>query len=304
LFHILRGMPAAPPLPAFKSEASRATYLAAYEAALREWPVPLEEITVPTSFGPTHVVASGDGDAPPLLLLPSLAATALVWRPNIEALSRRFRALAVDVIGQPGKGLALRALHNRGDFARWMADLMDALGVPRASFVGCSFGGFLALSQASLTPERVDKVVLISPAGTFIRLSLTFNLRMRTGRLRRRIRARLGDKRPPEVASLGLKPSLEDAAWRKLMAVTMAESPELNTINADVFSGRELRRIAAPTLLLIGDRERLYDPSSAVQAARRLMPGITAEVVPGADHIAALSQPAWVNERLLGFLAG
>jgi pimeloyl-ACP methyl ester carboxylesterase len=161
-------MPAAPPLPAFKSEASHATYLAAYEATLREWPVPFEEITAPTTFGPTHIVTSGARDAPPLVLLPSLAATALVWRPNVEALSRRFRILAVDVIGQPGKGAALRPLRSRKDFARWMTDLLDAAGVTRASFVGCSFGGFLALSQASLTPERVDRVVLISPAGTFV----------------------------------------------------------------------------------------------------------------------------------------
>ncbi|MBV9331292.1 MAG: hypothetical protein JOZ55_07045, partial [Alphaproteobacteria bacterium] len=52
--------------PEFSSEESRARYLAAYDAVLREWPVPYEELDIPTALGPTHVVASGKADAPPL----------------------------------------------------------------------------------------------------------------------------------------------------------------------------------------------------------------------------------------------
>ncbi len=47
------------PLPAFKDPHSRARYMAAYDAALAEWPVPCTEFDVPTRFGSTHVIASG-----------------------------------------------------------------------------------------------------------------------------------------------------------------------------------------------------------------------------------------------------
>src|SRR5262249_45071623 len=157
--------------PAFKPEAGRQRYLAAYEAAFAAWPVPCDALDVETSAGTTHVLASGDPQAPPLLLLPSFAATALVWRANVEALGAAFRVYAIDLIGQPGPSLARTRLRDRGAYARWLTEVMDALGVQRASIVGCSFGGFLALSQASLTPERVERVALISPAGTFVGMS-------------------------------------------------------------------------------------------------------------------------------------
>jgi len=154
-------------LPRFKSEAGKARYLAAYGAVLAAWPVAYEEIDVPTGFGVTHVIASGPADGPAVVLLPSFAGSATVWRLNVAALSAHYRTYAIDVIGQPGKSVATRRLRNRRQYAEWLCEVLDGLGAPRASIVGCSFGGFLAMNQAARTPERVHRVVLISPAGVF-----------------------------------------------------------------------------------------------------------------------------------------
>lgn len=54
---------------AFKTLEGEARYLAAYDAALKLWPVPYDEIDISTRFGRTHVVVSGPNDAPPLVLL-------------------------------------------------------------------------------------------------------------------------------------------------------------------------------------------------------------------------------------------
>jgi pimeloyl-ACP methyl ester carboxylesterase len=289
-------------LPAFKSEESRARFIAAYAAALADWPVPFEEIDVPTRLGPTHVVVSGAVDAPPLLLLPSFAGTATAWRLNAEGLSRHFRLYAVDVIGQPGKSLANRALRNR-DYANWLADLMDGLGVTRAGVVGCSFGAFLALNQALATPDRVDRVVLISPAGTFASQywKLTYAMRIRAPFLR--LMQRLGGKkRAPSLADLGPRRLPRDMKWAALIGVTMAERAKVSVTNPTVFSGAQLRAIRAPTLLLIGDKETLYEPQAMLQLAQARMPGLQGAIVPDADHIAAMAQPDDVNARIVGFL--
>jgi pimeloyl-ACP methyl ester carboxylesterase len=279
--------------------------MAAYAAVLAEWPVPFEALDVPTRLGPTHVIASGPTDAPPLVLLPSFAGTATVWRLNVAELSRRYRTYAVDVVGQPGKSVANQRLRNRRQYANWLSDLLDGLGIARTSIVGSSFGGFLALNQALLTPARVDRVVLISPAGSFVGLSWKFVFVMRTAPLRRWLRRVTGDKRRPDITDLSLRGTMRpprDEPWRALMSVTMAESPTVSITNATVFSRAQLRRIRAPTLLLIGDAERLYAPAETIALAQQRVPGLQGAVVPDADHIAAMAQPDEVNARIIGFL--
>jgi pimeloyl-ACP methyl ester carboxylesterase len=207
-----------------------------------------------------------------------------------------------ELIGQPGKSRAVRRLRNRRDYAHWYADLLDGLGVDRASIVGCSFGGFLALSQAMLTPERVDKVVLISPAGTFVGLSWAFVYAMRVrGPLLRLVRRLSRSKRPPSLADLTRRLP-RDRLWGAQIAATMAAAPKVSIINAAVFSRSELARVRAPVLLLIGDQETLYRPQPTLDLARTRIPTIETALIANADHIAAMAQPDEVNSRILAFL--
>jgi pimeloyl-ACP methyl ester carboxylesterase len=292
--------------PAYKTEDSKARYLAAYEAALAAWPIAYERINVPTRFGATHVIASGPRDAPPLLLLHSLAATTTVWRPNVEALSEHHRTYAVDIIGQTGTSIATTELKSRRDYAAWLEDAMDGLAIEQALFVGCSFGAFLAMSQASLTPKRIARVVLIGPAGTFVGLSWRFHLTMRLGPMLRRIRKLTGDKRAPSIEAFrpkGVPVHPEDAAWRRLMSVTMTERAKLNTIDAPAFSRAELGKIRVPVLLLIGEKETLYPPRETLDLAIARVRRLTGAIIANADHIAAMAQPEDVNARILAFLS-
>ena len=93
----------------FRTEASEARYMAAYDAVLAKWPVAYEDIVVPTRLGATHVIASGPADGSPLVLLHAAMATATVWRPNVEGLSEHFRVYAVDIVGQGGRSVASRS---------------------------------------------------------------------------------------------------------------------------------------------------------------------------------------------------
>ena len=293
--------PPATDFPAFKSDASRARFLAAYDAVLKEWPVPYVELDVPTCIGPTHVIASGASDAPPLVLLPSFAGTATVWRVNVEDLSRHFRCYAVDVVGQPGKSITTQGSLDRHQFGAWLADVLDGLAVARAALVGCSFGAFLALNQAALMPDRVQRVVAISPVGVFKSqfLRLVYAMIIK-GTIRRIFRRLTRSKRAPSMADLGILPG--DAAWGTLMGVTMAEAPRLSAIQPAKFRKDEIRTIRAPTLILIGDKERLYDPRRMLRVASRDMPHARCEIVRDADHIAAMAQPAEVDATIVRFL--
>jgi pimeloyl-ACP methyl ester carboxylesterase len=292
--------------PQFSNEESERRYLAAYDKALENWPLAYESLRIPTDFGQTHILASGPAHGRTLLLLPSFAGTALAWRPNVVALSRHWRTYAVDVIGQPGKSVATRRLRDRHVFAKWMEDLLNHLGVEQADIAGCSFGGFLAANQASLTPDRVRRVVLIGPAGVFRGMSVGMAARMRVARFRYSLEKTLGiqGKLKRNLHSSSVQLHEEDNSWRSLIAVTRAEAPTVSVINADVFSRAELRAIRAPMMLLLGEHEQLYDARETVRIARRRMPALRAEIVEGADHVAAMTQPCIVNELITSFLQG
>lgn len=120
----------------FCSPAAEAQYAAAYQAVLQQWPVPYEELYVPTRFGATHVIASGPPDAAPLVLLASSGAGAPQWFLNVGPLSQRFRTYAVDLIGEVNKSVPIRPVRSTWEFAAWAGDLFDGLQVESAYMVG------------------------------------------------------------------------------------------------------------------------------------------------------------------------
>jgi pimeloyl-ACP methyl ester carboxylesterase len=286
----------------FRTEASEARYRAAYDAVLAKWPVAYEEITVPTRLGATHVIVSGPADAPPLVLLHAAMATATVWRPNVEALSQHFRVHAVDIIGQGGRSVASRMIESRRDYADWLNDLLDGLGIARASLVGNSYGGFIALSHAAMAPERIDRVVLISPVGLVSWWPVLGSMIYQA--LKGALLGVFGAPQPGPLAVIAgdVGWNEEDEDWLALGRQLMDGSKRINMIPPPVFSDEELGAIRTPTLLLIAEHEILYEPKSTLESAMTRMPGLEGEVVPGAHHLAAMSQPDAVNARIVSFL--
>jgi pimeloyl-ACP methyl ester carboxylesterase len=108
-------------LSVFRSAAAQAEFSKAYEAALGLWPVPYEELAVPTRYGETHVVACGDRRAAPLVLLQPAGCGAAIWYRNAAALARDFRTYAVDTIGEVNKSIPTRRVESRAGLADWMA---------------------------------------------------------------------------------------------------------------------------------------------------------------------------------------
>ena len=282
----------------------KARYAAIYDALLASWPVPYEQRDVATTLGRTHVVISGPRNAPSLVLLHAFQATATVWRPNIDALSRRFRVYAVDIIGQGGKSESNQPIKRRRDFANWMCELFDTFDIAQASLVGNSYGAFLALNQASLTPARVDRVVMINPAGVFASFVPQVS-RMLINRLLVALHLKA---KPPQVAigsflgrNVVLRPDEQEwAGLVSLVAFTNVARP--NAILPTVFSRAELRAIRAPVLLLMGDNDLLYDPHATVRRALDRMPSIEAAIVPNAHHMAAMAKPDEVSAQIIEFL--
>ncbi|MEX2486069.1 MAG: hypothetical protein WD377_00485 [Nitriliruptoraceae bacterium] len=91
---------------AFRSVGARERFNALYDRAVVElWPVPSEELDVPTSFGTTRIRRSGTGAGAPLLLLHGNSGTSVGWFTVVGPLAATHEVLAVDVIGTVGRSV-------------------------------------------------------------------------------------------------------------------------------------------------------------------------------------------------------
>lgn len=111
----------------------------------------------------TQVAYDTLGTGPDLLFLHAGIADRSMWQPQVAAFSGRFRCTTPDNRGFGDTPIGTVAFSRRDD----LGAVMDAVGAPKASLVGCSIGAGFALDFAIERPERVDKLVLVgvTPAG-------------------------------------------------------------------------------------------------------------------------------------------
>lgn len=282
--------------PFYKTPEAEAAYRGAYEASLRLWPTQRESLEIPTDFGLTHVVACGPTAGAPVVLLPAMSLSATMWYATACGLCGSFCCYAVDFPSDMGLSTLSSVPASRSDCAAWLNQLLDGLGIAEASFIGVSYGGFLALNYAIAEPARVRRLVLTSPAASFVGLR-QFYLRMLLilllpgGSVAERIMRWVFADRFPldhpvlqqlEVGAKGLRPRLK--------------------VYPKVFPDSELAGISAPVYLLLGEKEVCYNPESAAKRARRVMPRALVEILPDAGHLLVMECPGVVNPRLLAFL--
>jgi pimeloyl-ACP methyl ester carboxylesterase len=289
----------------FWSPELKAEFNAAYDAAMCQWPVPYDDIYVSTTFGNTHVVASGPLDADSVVLLNPGGGSATIWSRNIEPLSQRYRTYAVDVIGEMNKSEPTRPIRNHQDFRQWMTGLLDGLHIQSAHFIGNSNGGFFTLETAYLLPGRTKKLVLISPAATFVQMWAFWGKLLIPAHM---VAPLTHSERMVHNAYEWLWQEFpRDPVYARLKSVAVVAGypryrPSINSFTPHVFNDEELRQIQAPVLLLIGDHEVIYKPDQVIRRATRLVRNLKAEIVPNANHSAQYTAPEVVNQRILGFL--
>ncbi len=255
-----------------------------------------------------HVREGGPRDAPALILLHGFGSSLQTWDGWAGRLSRTYRVVRFDL---PGFGLT--GPDPTGDYSdprgvRVLAALMDRLGIRRASLVGNSLGGRLAWQFALQEPDRVNRLVLISPDGFASpgfeygrKPSLPLTLRLLPfilpkALLRMSLAPAYGDPRRLRAATvtryrdLMLAPGVRRAMLARMAQVMLEDPVPL------------LRRIQAPTLLLWGEKDAMIPPRNAAEYARA-MPRARLVMLPGLGHVPFEEAPRTSLPPVLRFLA-
>ncbi|MGY4670127.1 enantioselective carboxylesterase CesB [Bacillus subtilis] len=286
----------------FAAVESGLRFYQAYDQSLSLWPIESEAFYVSTRFGNTHIIASGPKDAPSLILLHGGLFSSAMWYPNIAAWSSQFRTYAVDIIGDKNKSIPSAAMETRADFAEWMRDVFDSLGLETAHLAGLSLGGSHIVNFLLRAPERVERAVVMSPAEAFISFHPDVY----------KYAAELTGARGAESYikwitgdSYDLHPLLQ----RQIVAGVEWQDEQRSLKPTEngfpyVFTDQELKSIQVPVLLMFGEHEVMYHQQMAFERASVLVPGIQAEIVKNAGHLLSLEQQEYVNQRVLSFLCG
>ncbi len=255
------------------------------------------------------------GQGPPVILIHGFGGSMWQWEYQHAALAPTHRVINLDLLGS---GLSDKPdlAYTPDQMVEIFLGFMDALGLPRASLVGNSMGGGLAIAMAVAHPERVDRLVLIGGLPDRIHEKLTSPL------IRRSIETRapiwliqvgnwlagrgLTERVLQEIVhdhSL-LTPLVIERSYRNRQTpgllrplMTMAR----NLQQWEEGFARRLHEIQKPTLILWGEEDRVFPPEvgRGLQAA---IPGSKLVVIPKAGHIPQWERPDEVNKILVEYL--
>jgi pimeloyl-ACP methyl ester carboxylesterase len=264
----------------YKSAAGERLVRERYLAFLKHWPVPHQHIRIPTNQGETFVVVSGAEDALPLLLLHGGAGNSAMWMGDIRAFAASYRVYAIDMIGEAGLSAHSRPPLRSDAYAAWLDEVLGALSVGRASIVGVSLGGWLALDYATRRPRRVKSIALLCPGGigrqklgiVFATVALGMCGAWGRRELSKRILGRPPADPPPAVK----------AFIDFVFLIHQHFRPRLTKL--PVFSDDAFGRLDMPLLAIVGARDALLDSRETKSRLERRVPEAEVVYLPEAGH--------------------
>jgi pimeloyl-ACP methyl ester carboxylesterase len=274
---------------------------------------------------PRAIIVDGDrvvyriaGNGPVLLLVHGMAGSSLTWRYVMPGLAERFTVVAPDLLGH-GLSDKPRGEYSLGAHTDTLRDLLDALGHRRATIVGQSLGGGIAMQLAYQFPERCERLVLVNSGGLGREVNVILRLltlpgaeyvfpllctpRLRdAGSLVGARLARVGVRSRPASQEIWRSyASLADTATRQaffrgLRAVIDVRGQAVSAL------GRLYRAAQVPTLIVWGAQDPFIPVRHAV-AAHQAIPGSRLEIFDAVGHYPHCEAPDRFVAVLADFVA-
>jgi len=284
----------------YRSPEGEARMRALYEGELKGLGLRYQRAMVKTRFGSAHVIAAGPYDAPPLVLVHGLFVPAPYAIELFRPLASGWRIYAPDVAGQTGLSSPTRPGTKGNGYGRWLADVLDGLGLKRAAIIGVSFGAAIVLDLAAFSPARIERAALVTPAGIvrgmapklFVRLSVPWTLYRFFPAASRSLMRRLWDRK---VGYEGRFFDLFDAVMRDVKLFVMPPGP---------FGREMLKGFTSPALVMLARDDALIPVEAARRRATEVIPNLAGTVEFDGPHIPGKEAMSLINAKIADFLGG
>ncbi|WP_027086885.1 alpha/beta fold hydrolase [Cohnella panacarvi] len=266
----------------YKSEEGKQQVLAEYRTILADWPVDNKQYQIPTSYGETFVIESGDPTSPALVLLHGSLSNSFSWYGDVALLSRQFHVFAVDLPGEAGLSSDIRPDYLSGAYEQWLDEVIARLGVKQCSIAGQSLGGWIALRYATVHPDKVGNLALLCPGGLAMqRRNFLFKVLLQTisarGDRSKVIKRVLGMDRGGDGDTNEMRRALDF-----ILLINKYLKPRYATL--PVFSDAELSRLTMPILVVFGDNDWLLNANKSIDRIEHNAPNVTTVLLPGVGH--------------------
>lgn len=255
----------------FKSPERRDAMRSCYRGILSKFP--FEQMYLDTRFGKTFILAAGDKLHTPIVLLHGSNSNSAFWFPELMALSANFRVYAVDILGEAGNSEEFRPDLDSNDFADWLRETQDALGIESSIVIGNSLGGWMSLKFATTYPKRVSKLVVIAAAG-LAPVHKQF--------LQKVDDARQDDGTVPVTAEIVGESSIpkEILEFMNLIAQSYNPIQEL-----PIFHDEQLLKLSMPLVFIGGEDDVVINTADSEKRLLRLLPSAKTIMVPNCGHV-------------------
>lgn len=247
-----------------------------------------------------HYEDSG-GDGPVLAFSHGLLMDGSMWKPQVAALSDRYRCISWDERGH-GQTESDGESFTYWDSGADLIALLGSLGVERATLIGMSQGGYLTQRAAVTAPQLVQALVFVASSSRpeDPEKAGLYNVMLETWE-----RDGLVDDLAQGVAAIILGAGWEGSAawiekWRGRDRLSMRGNLE-TLLGREDFTGR-LGELDFPALVIWGDQDLAISSEYARELADGLPQG-RLEVIAGAGHGVNLTDPQQTNRALEAFLA-
>ncbi|MBU5379244.1 MAG: alpha/beta hydrolase [Pantoea sp.] len=240
------------------------------------------------------------GQGAPLVLIHGVGMNAEVWYPQIEALSARFRVIAVDMPGH-GESDAFSRSVSLPDYVAWLAELLDQRPEARFAVAGHSMGALIAAGLAIDYPERVSHAIVMS--GVYRRSDAA---RQAVLRRAQELAAGSADLDSPLARWFGddeREAALRERVGCWLQQVNLqgyADAYQAFASGDEVYADR-WDEMACPVLVLTGELDANSNPQMA-RAMAAAAPQGQAIVVANARHMVSLTDAERVSQEMMTFL--
>lgn len=280
----------------FRTIESQIEYFEAYESSLNLFSVPYIERYIPTSFGQSHVICSGDGGNPPLVLLHAASCGSPIWYKNIPFWSKYYRVYAIDLIGESSKSILRKKMKTTYDNAKWLDETLTGLGLDKVYLCGLSIGGWNVANYAGFYQENVLRLILLSPVQTFAKMYNSFLIKiMKMGfsPTRKNVETYIGWANEKE------KP-LPDSLIKQFTISVM--NMNSNASFPKWLKKEHLSNLKMPVLVMFGEKEFAFSIHKAAKRAKSIISNLDLQIVDGASHLLPVSKPDYINGKILEFI--